>query len=207
MTTGAEHPRRPGARAGLALLGYRGCGKSSVAARIASATGAKVIDTDEEITRPTTRTIADIFAEEGETGFRRRESQVIAGLVRRLVAELKATDAAAPERPAFVLSLGGGAVLDAKSVTAVREVAVMIRLTATPETIHRRILGDGASPANRPALTPEADLLVEIRRVLALREERYAAAAEATVDTETWSVEDVAIEALRHWRRLAPAQP
>ncbi|EKF23964.1 shikimate kinase family protein [Mycolicibacterium hassiacum DSM 44199] len=77
------------------LVGLPGSGKSTIGRRLAKALGVSLLDTDAEIERTTGRTIADIFATDGEPEFRRIEEEVI----RRA---LQTHDG--------VVSLGGGAV-------------------------------------------------------------------------------------------------
>ncbi len=77
------------------LIGLPGSGKSTIGRRLAKAMGIALLDTDAEIERRTGRTIAEIFADDGEPGFRRIEEEVIREA-------LHDHDG--------VLSLGGGAV-------------------------------------------------------------------------------------------------
>ena len=77
------------------LIGLPGSGKSTIGRRLAKAMGLKVIDTDAAIEERTGRSIADIFATEGEPGFRRIEEEIIREA-------LQTHDG--------ILSLGGGAV-------------------------------------------------------------------------------------------------
>ncbi len=77
------------------LIGLPGSGKSTIGRRLAKAMGIALLDTDAEIERRTGRTIADIFAEDGEPGFRRLEEDVIREALRDHDG---------------ILSLGGGAV-------------------------------------------------------------------------------------------------
>lgn len=78
------------------LVGLPGSGKSTIGRRLAKALEVKVFDTDHGIEEETGRTVAEIFAAEGEPGFRRIEEQVI----RRALSEQDG-----------VVSLGGGAIL------------------------------------------------------------------------------------------------
>lgn len=77
------------------LVGLPGSGKSTIGRRLAKALGVEMLDTDAVIEQQTGRSIADIFATDGEQEFRRIEEQ----MVRRALAEHDG-----------VLSLGGGAV-------------------------------------------------------------------------------------------------
>ncbi|RAU90925.1 shikimate kinase [Mycolicibacter senuensis] len=77
------------------LVGLPGAGKSTIGRRLAKALGVEMLDTDAAIEARTGRSIADIFAADGEQEFRRIEEEV----VRAALAEHDG-----------VLSLGGGAV-------------------------------------------------------------------------------------------------
>jgi shikimate kinase len=77
------------------LVGLPGSGKSTIGRRLAKALGVDMLDTDAAVEQRTGRSIADIFATDGETEFRRIEEEV----VRTALAEHNG-----------VLSLGGGAV-------------------------------------------------------------------------------------------------
>jgi shikimate kinase len=77
------------------LIGLPGSGKSTIGRRLAKALGTSMLDTDAAIEETTGRTIADIFATDGEQEFRRIEEDVIRGA-------LVSHDG--------VLSLGGGAI-------------------------------------------------------------------------------------------------
>lgn len=80
------------------LIGLPGSGKSTIGRRLAKALGQEMLDTDAAIEKKTGRTIADIFANDGEPEFRRIEAEVVC-------------DALATHDG--VLSLGGGAVTTA----------------------------------------------------------------------------------------------
>jgi shikimate kinase len=77
------------------LVGMPGSGKSTIGRRLAKAMGVPLLDTDIQIIETTGRTIADIFTEDGEQGFRRIEEEV----VRTALAEHDG-----------IVSLGGGAI-------------------------------------------------------------------------------------------------
>ena len=79
----------------IVLIGMPGCGKSTVGAILAERLGHPLCEADEEIVRASGKTIPEIFAEEGETGFRTCETAVLARLGKQSGA---------------VLSTGGGCV-------------------------------------------------------------------------------------------------
>ncbi len=162
----------------IALIGFRGSGKTSVARAVADLLGGGVIDTDDLVTARAGKSIADVFMDEGESVFRRFESEAIAGTV---------------ENPPTVISVGGGAVLDSANVRALREVCFVVWLTAPAEVLWQRIAADPASEVSRPSLTSDNGL-DEVRAVLAERKDLYRSAAHATIDTEGSPITDIARE-------------
>ncbi len=90
----------------VVLIGMPGCGKSTIGKLLAKETGHKFIDTDEEIVKKIGKIIPEIFAEVGEIGFRKIESEVIK--------EISSVQN-------VVIATGGGAVLDKNNVDLLRE--------------------------------------------------------------------------------------
>ena len=78
------------------LIGYRATGKTTVAKLLAKRLGWTSVDADDEIERLAGKTIAEIFADDGETVFRDLETTVIASLAKR---------------EQTVVALGGGGVM------------------------------------------------------------------------------------------------
>ena len=164
----------------IALIGYRGCGKTTVAREIAVIAGGVSVDTDEEVTRRAGRSIAEIFATGGEAAFRRMEAEVIARIA---------------DSPPMVISVGGGAVLDEINIARLRRVASIVYLTAGPEELWRRVNSDPATETSRPAFTPLAGP-EEIGRVLSQRAPLYERAADLVIDTTGKTPRQVAREIL-----------
>jgi len=165
----------------IALVGYRGSGKSLVgrllALELTWVTGSawQFIDADVEIQRKEGRSIAEIFATDGEPYFREVEAQV----VREIVA-----------RPQAVLSLGGGAILRAENREALRGTCHVVWLTATPETICERLREDEKSAKQRPRLT-DLPAEEEVARLLEERQPLYRECAAAMVATDDLPPETV----------------
>jgi shikimate kinase len=146
-----------------------GCGKSTVGPILANLLGARFVDTDALIVADAGgRSIPSLFAEEGETAFRDRETRVIA---------------AACESPEpVVIATGGGAVLREENVSCLRGSASVVWLSARPDIIVGRTLRD----RNRPLLMGAQTREERQGRVLSLlgeRGPRYQAAAHLIVDT------------------------
>ncbi len=166
------------------LIGYRGTGKSTVGRLVASRLGWDFADADECLESAAGRSIAEVFAGEGEAGFREREAVILAQLCRR---------------DRLVIATGGGAVLRSANRALLRSAGFVAWLTASPETLWDRLRGDPASGRRRPNLTP-AGGLDEVRTLLAARTPLYAELADFVCDTEALSPEAAADAILTAWR-------
>jgi shikimate kinase len=165
----------------ITVIGYRGTGKSTVAPLVANQLGWEWIDSDAYIESRAGHTIREIFASEGEAGFRAREVTA--------VSELTARDQ-------LVIAAGGGAVLRPENRGAIRRCGFTVWLVASAETIARRIQSDPSSPSRRPALT-DRDQLDEIRELLQQRDPLYRECANLIVDTERRSPQQISMEIVR----------
>lgn len=170
----------------LALIGYRGTGKTTVAQVLARELGLPWIDADVELERRAGRTIRQIFAEEGEGAFRDLEEAVLVDLAQ-----------GAPQ----ILALGGGVILRESNRRVLRASAQTAWLTASPQTIFERINACTTSAERRPNLTA-AGGLEEIETLLAAREPLYRECADCIVATDGRTPESIAGEIVA---RLGPA--
>ena len=173
----------PGGRRGLVLVGYRGTGKTTVGRILAERLGWRFADADHEVETRSGRSIATIWAEDGEPAFRDWEGRILLELA---------------ERPETVLATGGGAVLREANRAALRSVGFVAWLTADPETLARRLTRDQSRPNPRPPLT-SAGTLAEIAEVLATRMPLYREVSSLEVDTVGRSSHEVAAAVLRAW--------
>lgn len=142
-------------------MGLPGSGKTAVGRRLASRHGASFVDLDDEIERVAGRSVAAIFASEGEAGFRRRE--------REAVAALGAPDASAGLRR--VISPGGGAIVDPRNRWSLYRGRRVAWLDVRAEVVAQRLR---RSPVVRP-LVAGPDPIRRIRSLAAGRERFYAA--------------------------------
>jgi shikimate kinase len=152
----------------ITLIGYRGCGKSTLAPRLAAALEWDWLDADVELERRAGITIREIFATEGEAGFRARE--------RVLMRELMGRDR-------LVLAAGGGAVLNAQTRAEMKSAGPVVWLQASAETLFARISGDATTAERRPQLAGGG--LQEVRDLLARRQPLYADCASLVCDVQT----------------------
>jgi shikimate kinase len=154
------------------LVGMMGAGKSTVGRVLAARLGRAFVDTDEEIERRAGRAIAEIFAREGEAGFRTRELAVVEACRGR----------------GAVVALGGGAVTQPAVRERLRGCGTVVYLRARPETLLARV-GDASERPLLAGLAAEARL-ARLRELLAQREPAYAGAALA-VDVDAAAVDEV----------------
>ncbi len=171
MTPHLDHTR-------IYLTGFMGTGKSTLGPALARALGWEFVDLDDVVTLEAGRAIPDIFADEGEAGFRHRERQALEHVSGR-------------ER--IVVGLGGGTVLDPVNRTRLVETGILVCLTARLATLVGRILSD---PSVRPLLQDDGGRALEggdlIERIRVLMQERTTAYASAhvTVETDDASIEE-----------------
>lgn len=143
-----------GRTANLVLIGMPGCGKTRIGRLAAQALGREFVDMDAEIEKEAGRPIPDIFAAEGESGFRARESAVAARL---------------GARTGLVIATGGGAVLRPENVAALRQNGVLIWLQ---RALHQLAVG-----GNRPLSSSRE----AVETLFAARAPLYEAAAHRAV--------------------------
>ena len=171
----------------LYLIGYRGSGKTTVAARLGALLGWKWLDADDEIERRAGKSIKEIFAASGEEAFRDLEAQVV-------------TDLAKLQQ--HIVALGGGAILREENRHHLAQSGKVAWLRASPEVLFRRISDDTATAQRRPNLTAGGGL-EEVRRMLAVRTPIYAACADLTLDAEAASPNAIADEIVLWLRKEA----
>jgi shikimate kinase len=168
----------------IVLIGYRGCGKTSIGRKLADRLWQPFVDTDDLVVKKAGKGIKDIFDQDGEPKFRQLEAEVI-----KDVAKLQE----------HVIALGGGGATRSENVKVLRDAGhKLIYLRCEPHELHRRIQLDPNSASTRPNLTG-AGGVEEISAVMAEREPAYRAAAQAELDVTHLSVD----EALVYVTRLA----
>jgi shikimate kinase len=171
----------------LFLIGYRGSGKTTVGRLVAGRLGWAFVDADSLLEERHGRTIRDVFAAEGEAGFREKEASVLADLC---------------TRTETVIATGGGIVLREENRNLLKQHGVVVWLTADPATLLARIHADPSTAERRPNLAGGG--LEEIERLLAVREPLYRACADAVVPVGTLSPEQAADAILAACPRLCP---
>ena len=157
------------------LAGFMGVGKTRVGRILARELGRCFLDTDRIIEQRAGKTIAEIFADEGEAHFRQLERDCVLETC---------------QRPDAVVALGGGAVTRADNVEAVRRAGVLVCLKADVDTIFARV----RHRSNRPLLAgldPQAQR-AKIESLLRERTPYYDQAHVELYTTQTQTPEDTA---------------
>lgn len=157
----------------IVLIGYRGTGKSSVGRALAVKLSRELVSTDKEIVRRAGRSIPDIVATEGWEYFRDLESAVCRDFA---------------GRDELIVDTGGGAILRPENVEALKRHGTLFWLTASVDTIAKRIGGD----TQRPSLTGTKSFVDEIQEVLRERTPKYQAAADHVIPTDGRSIDELA---------------
>jgi shikimate kinase len=151
----------------VTLVGYRGSGKSSVAARLAALLACDWEDADDVLEREVGESITALITSRGEDCFRDLESMLLDRLL--------------TEEPG-VLATGGGVVLREANRAALRSRGrPVVWLTAPAEVLRARLAADPATAARRPALLG-SDPLAEVAAAVAAREGLYREVADAVID-------------------------
>ncbi|MFM9194327.1 MAG: shikimate kinase [Planctomycetia bacterium] len=180
----------------ITLIGYRGTGKSTVAALLGDILGCGWCDADVVLEKKLGCSIAALVRERGEPVFRDEEAVVLGELLAGF---------------SGVLSTGGGAVLRAANREALRKLGrPVVWLTAPADVVRRRLAADPATAARRPALAASAgggpsghgDPLAEVAQALEHREPLYRAIADFQVDTSIAAPAAVAAQ-VAEWLREA----
>jgi XRE family transcriptional regulator, aerobic/anaerobic benzoate catabolism transcriptional regulator len=166
-------PGRRMAFAGIALIGLRGAGKSTLGRMLAAQIGWRFVELNKEIEAQNGLSVAEIIALYGQEGFRRMEQAALGQLLAR--------------RELTVLATGGGIVSEPLTFDLILSSFYTIWLKAEPEEHMARVRSQGD-------LRPMADdrsAMAELRNILLSREPLYAR-AEAVVDTAGLSVNEAA---------------
>lgn len=154
----------------LILVGPMGAGKTSIGRRLAERFGLAFVDVDQAIVDDVGSSIAAIFDDIGEAGFREHEKRVLSSLL---------------GHRGQLLSTGGGAVLDADNRQRIRAHGFVVWLRVGVEAQLQRLLRDKSRP-----LLQRDDREQVLRDMAALRDPLYREVADLTLETDTLSPAD-----------------
>ena len=155
----------------LMLIGFMGTGKSTIAAKIRNVLQIEQIEMDALIAEEAGMSIPEIFETFGEAHFRDLETEMLRKF---------------KEKKPVVVSCGGGAVLRDENIEIMKGQGKIILLTATPETIYKRVKNSN----DRPVLN--GNMNVEyISELMEKRRARYEMAADITITTDNKNADEI----------------
>lgn len=125
---------------GIYLVGFMGCGKSTIGRALAEEFGWRFVDLDADIEKAEGMPIAQIFEERGEAAFRLLEAAALRSVVRKV-------ECGQP----YVVALGGGAFAQENNAQMLVDKGVSIWLDCPFEMVQRRVAGDETRPLARDA--------------------------------------------------------
>lgn len=156
----------------IILVGFMGCGKTTVGLALAKAKQCAFIDTDEYIEKKLKSSISDIFKQKGEKFFREQETECLAEIIKK--------------QDAMVLSVGGGTPVYNRNRELLKKAGRVVYLKTSPEVLYERLKNDVTRP-----LLQVPDPQREIIRLLSEREKYYQSLADYTILSDRQKVDDL----------------
>ena len=198
-----------------------GCGKSSVGRRLSELLCCPFMDLDEEIEAWAGKSIPEIFAEDGESAFRKMELKTLNGIVPMPMysrgplpadagplplpgggkmplaynrhTSLSSEDPYDESSQDIILALGGGTVMTRECAEIVQNATICIYLKASVETLVSHLEGE---TANRPMLLGES-LRDRISGLMERRSATYESTAHIIIDTDGKTIDEIAETIIR----------
>lgn len=159
----------------IVLIGFMGCGKTSVGMKLSYRLRTPVLDTDKLIEKRENRSIKDIFRDSGESYFREVETKLIRELID------------SPYRNIY--SVGGGTPVREENWELLKRLGTVFYLRIRPENVYQRLKND----TTRPLLQCD-DPVGRICALMGEREMAYEACADYIIDVDGLSIEDIVNE-------------
>lgn len=164
----------------IVLIGFMGCGKTTIGKVLAQELGYTFTDTDACIEESAKKTISEIFAAQGEEYFRNLETETVNEL-------METTDYA-------VISTGGGLPLRKVNADILKKNGFVVYLKVQGETVEQRLKGD----TTRPLLQGE-NVSEKIKSMLEFRDPMYEFGAHMVLEADEKPVKDLAEEIRRNY--------
>lgn len=156
----------------IILIGFMGCGKTSVGIKLSYQMKRTMIDTDKWIEQKQKMTVSEIFEVYGENTFRQMETECLKELI--CTADKQ------------IISVGGGLPMREENHSLLKELGKVIYLKAAPETVYERLKDD----TTRPLLQVE-DPMERIRSLMEQRSPVYEKCADMIVEVSDKSFEEI----------------
>lgn len=172
----------------IAILGYMGSGKSTVAPMLASKTGGLAVDLDSHIEEQTGATVAELIRIQGELAFRKAERNALLSVFESTLS--------------LVLATGGGTPCYYNNMEVLLEKSFTAYLRRSPKSLYEQLV---ESRGNRPVLdgVDKANLHEYIAKHLFDRRPYYEQ-AECIVDCDGRTPESIVQEIIETWKKTTP---
>lgn len=167
----------------IILIGFMGCGKSTIGIKLSYRLRCPITDTDKLIEKEEGRSVSEIFEKDGEEYFRNMETACIK--------KLKGAE------HDLIISVGGGLPLREENRRLLKELGTVIYLRAKADTIYERLKNDNS----RPLLQCD-NPMEKIRTLMEGRRFAYENAADIIVDVDNKGFEDILGEIELHIRNI-----
>lgn len=154
------------------LIGFMGCGKSTIGKRLSYVLRKPFLDTDRMIEKKEDMTISELFDRKGEEYFRDMETACIKELMK--------------ESGEYVIAVGGGIVLREENRRLLKKLGKVVYLRADADTIYERLKKDNTRPLLQGDNPRE-----KIRTMMAQRSDIYEEASQFVVDVDGKEFEDI----------------
>ena len=159
----------------LFLIGYRCSGKTTIGKSIAKTIDWSFVDSDLLVIKKNGKSIKDIIDTAGWDAFRRMERSVLKQICKN-------------DRQ--VVATGGGVVLDADNIKAMKNSGTVVWLGANAATIQKRMRQDKNTADFRPALTDKGQM-AEIEDMLLQRKPYYESASDIFIHTDDVPIDEI----------------
>ena len=156
----------------IILIGFMGCGKSSVGYRLSYAMRRTLIDTDKLIEKQQNMTISQIFQEKGELAFRQMETDCLKHLIETADRQ--------------IISTGGGLPIKEENHALLKQLGTVYYLKVTKEAVYERLKED----TTRPLLQGD-NPRNKIEELLSKRAPVYEACADYVIEVSDKSFEEI----------------
>lgn len=156
----------------IILIGFMGSGKTTLGLKLSYRLRMPVEDTDKLIEQREERSISDIFKEDGEEYFRKKETELLREISARNYAR--------------IISVGGGTPVREENRPLLKKCGTVVWLRIKPETVYERLKGD----TTRPLLACD-DPPAKIRSLMESRRAAYEESADIIVDVDRDETEEI----------------
>lgn len=160
----------------IVLIGFMGCGKSTLARILSQKLGWPSFSTDAVVEAKAGKKIPEIFQDEGEGHFRHMEHEAVLEVARK---------------QGVIVDCGGGVVLNPKNIEALKKTGTLVFLSCDADVIYKRV----KTQPKRPLLDVP-DPLAKIKDLLKERQPYYQQ-ADMTMDTSDGDLSRVAQEIIQ----------